>query len=390
MSNPKVSTPNVSSGDLTPMRILITVPWGSRLGGAEQLLQMVLDGAVASEHELELVFFEAGPWPEELREAGFHVEVIPSGRLRQPHRMLATVVRLAGVLRRRQPDLILNWTTKTQLYGAPAAILAGMTDRVAWWQHGVARGDWVDHCAARLPAIAIGCCSGAAAAAQAKLAPSRPIFIVPAGARVPRERQERAPLELSTDATVVGIVGRLQPGKGQDRLLGAQVILRERGYTLHTVVVGGDAYGLSSEYADSLPVLASRLGLTDAVTMTGQVPDAGPYIDQMDILVSASDAEGFGIVLLEGMARGVAVVAVDAGGPAEFIVDRQTGVLARSGQPQDLADALEPLLDSPALRESIATAGHERFLRDFTDVAMCKRFFSALEGLARSKGNSSP
>ena len=53
--------------------------------------------------------------------------------------------------------------------------------------------------------------------------------------------------------------------------------------------------------------------------MTGQVPDAGPYIERMDVLVNASDPEPFGIVLLEGMARGVPVLAVNSGGPAEFI-----------------------------------------------------------------------
>ena len=46
-------------------------------------------------------------------------------------------------------------------------------------------------------------------------------------------------------------------------------------------------------------------------------------MDHMDILVNASDPEPFGIVLLEGMARGLAVVAVDSGGPAEFIEDRR-------------------------------------------------------------------
>jgi glycosyltransferase involved in cell wall biosynthesis len=290
------------------------------------------------------------------------------------------------VLRRRQPDLILNWMTKTQLYGAPAAILAGMTDRVLWWQHGLAEDNWIDRCAARLPAIAIGCTSNAAARAQAKLAPARRTFVVQAGARAPRAYHEPAPLRLASDALVVGIVGRLQPWKGQDRLLAAQAILRERGQTLQTVIVGGDAYGLSSEYADSLPAIAARLGLGDAVTMTGQVADAGRYIDRMDILVNASDPEPFGIVLLEAMARGVAVVAVDSGGPAEFIENRLTGVLARSGRPEDLADALEPLLASAPLRASIANAGRERFQREFTDVAMRKRFFGALENLTASSG----
>jgi glycosyltransferase involved in cell wall biosynthesis len=370
------------------MRILVTVPWGHRLGGAEEMLQIALDGASAAGHELELVFFESGPWPDELREAGFHVEVIPAGRLRELHRVLATVVRLARVLRARQPDLILNWMTKTQLYGSPAAMLVGMSDRVLWWQHGIPGGDWVDRCARRLPAIAIGCTSSAVASAQERLRPRRPTFVVAAAARVPATGHARAALTLPPDVPVIGIVGRLQPWKGQDRLLRAHLLLRERGHALHTLIVGGDAYGLSSEYADSLPALVDRLGLGGAITMTGQVEDAGPYIERMDILVNASDPEPFGIVLLEGMARGVAVVAVDSGGPRELIEDRRTGVLARSGEPSALADALESLLAAPTLRQAIAQAGRERFMRDFTPAAMCRRLFDQLERLGDTSSPS--
>ncbi len=370
------------------MRILIAVPWGQRLGGAEAMLHTVLDGARGTDHELELVFFEEGPWPAELRDAGFRVEVIPAGRLRQPHRFLATVVRLARLFRRRRPDLILNWSAKTQLYGSPAAVLAGMADRVLWWQQGIPEDNWLDRVATRLPAIAIGCYSGAAAAAQARLSPQRRTFVVAAGASVPPPPSGAAPIELPDDVPVVGLVGRLQPWKGQDRMLNAHALLNERGHRIHLMIVGGDAYGLSAEYADSLSPLAARLGLNGDVTMTGQVPDAGPYIERMDILVNASDPEPFGIVLLEGMARGVAVVAVDSGGPAEFITDGQTGVLARSGEPGDLADTLERLLTAPELRESVARAGRDHFLREFTDSALRRRFFENLEALHRETGAS--
>jgi glycosyltransferase involved in cell wall biosynthesis len=369
------------------MRILVTLPWGQRLGGAEAMLQAVLDGAHESGHELELLFFEPGPWPAELIDAGFRVEVIPAGRLRQAHRWLATVLRLARIFRSRQPDLILNWAAKTQLYGSPAAALAGMPGRVLWWQQGIPTGDWIDRCATALPARAVGCYSNAAARAQARLSPSRPTFVVSAGAHVADSHAAggeaaEAALELPPGTPVVGLVGRLQPWKGQDRLLGAQALLRERGCRFHTVIVGGDAYGLSPDYAGSLPSLVRRLGLADSVTMTDQVPDAGPFIDRMDILVNASDPEPFGIVLLEAMARGVAVVAVDSGGPAEFIEHGRTGMLAASGEPQALADALEPLLASPALRRELGEAGRERFMRDFTDVALRERFFGQLERLA--------
>jgi glycosyltransferase involved in cell wall biosynthesis len=383
------------------LRILVTVPWGRLLGGSEDMLQTALDGAAAAGHEIDLVFLEPGPWADELACAGFHVEVIPAGRLRQIHKMLATVVRLAKTLRARRPDLILDWMPKMHLYGAPAAMLAGMTDRLLWWQHGLPRREWVDRCATLLPAIAIGCSSQASARAQARLWPSRPTFVVAPGTSVPdvhangsspkdgSSSQDGSPLKLAPEVPTVGLVGRLQPWKGQDRLLRAQALLRERGHDIHTMIVGGDAHGLSPEYASSLPAVVRSLGLDGAVTMTGQVPDAGPYIDQMDILVNASEGEPFGIVLLEGMARGVPVVAVDSGAPSEFVEDGRTGVLARSGDPGALADALEPLLDSADLREAIGRAGRERFLKDFTDIAMCERFYRQLEGLAPRRGVAS-
>jgi glycosyltransferase involved in cell wall biosynthesis len=350
------------------------------------MLQAVLDGAQEEGHELEPVFFRPGPWPATLADAGFRVEVLDAGRLREAHKWVMTVARLTRIMRERQPDVMLNWAAKTQLYGAPAAVLAGMADRVVWWQQAIPRRSWLDVCATLLPAAAIGCYSNASARAQARLFPARPTFIVGAGSPVPPESSQPAPLELAAGVPIVCLVGRLQPWKGQDRVLRAQALLRDRGLRMHLVIVGGDAYGLSAEYAASLPVLISELGLGADVTLTGQVPDAGPYIEQSDILVNASDPEPFGIVLLEGMARGVAVVAVDSGGPGDFIDHGRTGILASSGAPSALADALEPLLLSSERREAIGSAGRESFMSEFTDAAMRRRFFHQFQQLVDARG----
>jgi glycosyltransferase involved in cell wall biosynthesis len=365
------------------MRVVVTVPWGERLGGAEAMLQGALEGASESGHEVELIFFQDGSWPRELIAAGFRVQVIDAGRLRQAHRWAATVVRLARAFRARRPDLILNWAAKTHLYAAPAAMLCGMRDRLVWWQQAIPepRG-WLDTLATLLPAKAIGCYSGPAARAQARLFPARRTFVVSAGAPEPSPSTQPPPLQLPGGVPIVGLVGRLQPWKGQDRLIRAQALLRERGHEFHLLIVGGDSYGLSPEYAASLAPLISSLDLDGAVTMTGQVPDASPYIEQMDVLVNASDPEPFGIVLLEGMARSVAVVAVDSGGPGEFIADGATGVLARSGAPADLADALERVLVDPDLRRRLGAAGRKSFARDYTLSSLQKRFYASLEDVA--------
>ena len=66
-------------------------------------------------------------------------------------------------------------------------------------------------------------------------------------------------------------------------------------------------------------------------------------------------------------------------GCATFIDDREMGVLARSGEPADLADALQRLLASRELRERLGRAGRERFQSEFTDAAMRARCFRELE-----------
>lgn len=367
------------------MRILVVEPWGERLGGAEAMLHGILEGARESGHEVEVVFLQDGPWVGEVAGLGLKAFVVPAGRMRHVGNWLATVVRLARIFRSRRPDVILDWSAKMQFYGAPAAVLARMAGRLAWWQQAIPKRDWLDGTATLLPAAAVCCYSGAARDAQERLFPRRRTFVINAGSPEPPPGEPTADIELPADVPIVGIVGRLQIWKGQDRLLRAHAILRDRGLRLHTLIVGGDSWGLSPEYAASLEPLARDLGITAEVTMTGEVPDAGPYVRRMDVIVNASDPEPFGIVILEGMAREVAVAAVNSGGPAEFVQDGLTGVLARSWEPEDLADALQPLLESPQLRERIAAAGRESYLRDYTTAAMRVRFFAAMEQVAAGR-----
>ena len=190
------------------------------------------------------VFLQAGPWADELARAGFHVEVIAAGRLRQVHKTLATVVRLARVLRRRRPDLIVNWLPKMHLYAAPAAMLVGMTRSPCLVAARIsARADRslrADVARDRDRMLIAGVRSGAGESCGR----SRPTFVVMPGTSVPDAHSNGAPLRLPPDVPAVGLVGRLQPLKGQDRLLEAHALLRERGYDIHTVIVGGDAHEL--------------------------------------------------------------------------------------------------------------------------------------------------
>ncbi len=166
---------------MAPLRVVVVAPWGERLGGAEEMLWLALKRCDRRRLEPTVVFLGPGPFVEEVAALGIGTEVIPAGRLRRPGAVLGTVRALAAVLRRSRPDLVVGWSAKTQIYGAPAAALAGLAGRVVWWQHQIPDGHWVNRVATLLPARAIGCSSEACRRAQATLRPRRPAFVVNPG-----------------------------------------------------------------------------------------------------------------------------------------------------------------------------------------------------------------
>jgi glycosyltransferase involved in cell wall biosynthesis len=371
------------------MKIVITAPLAERLGGAENMLWTLLRHIDRQRVEPFVVFFQDGPLEKEVAELGIRTAVLRTGRLRHVWRVPLTVYALARILRRERPDVLLNWMAKSQLYGAPAAVLSGLGSDVVWWQHGISQRQWMDRLATLMPARAIACSSRAAADAQKLLRPRRRTFVVHPGIDLPRGANRAHPkgppqLEIPHGRLVIGIVGRLQPDKRQDRVIAAIRTLRDRGHDVHGLVVGGNAWNLAPEYEARLHRLAAELGLDSAVTFTGQVADAIPLIESMDVLVNASMSEGCPLVLLEAMALGIPVVAsATSGGPAEVIHSHSedSGILAPSNDATALADALEQLVTNADLRRRLGEGGRRRFLEHFTADRMARVFEQSLGAL---------
>lgn len=365
------------------MRLVVTVPWREVLGGAEIMLWRFLSHLDTDRFETTVVFLEPGPFHDQVAAlGGIRTVAVPTARLRDVRRTAAAMRALARVLGDLAPDLLLNWVAKAQLYGASAAMAAGLGDRVVWWQHGIPHGHWMDRLASALPARAVGCSSTTAAWAQARLPPHRPTFVVHPGVEPERVAPaSRAALGIPEDRMVVGIVGRLQPWKGQHRVVEAVAQLRDAGHDVHALVVGGDAHGLSPQYAGLLDSRIAALRLTDRVTMTGHVRDPSSHIAAMDVLVNASIREPFGIVVLEGMAQEVAVVAVGDAGPRDIIDDGVSGVLVARPDAELLATGIGGLLADGERRRRIAAAGRERVMARFTAQRMTERLQDVLEEL---------
>ncbi len=115
-------------------------------------------------------------------------------------------------------------------------------------------------------------------------------------------------------------------------------------------------------------------GLTHRIQVHGPMHEVRPYYPAFDIVVQSSDSEGLPNVLLEAAAAGCAIVATDAGGSAEIIIDRHTGILVPCGDVDAIATGMRIFLQDDELRDRMGSAarhhvsmnfGVERFVDEF-------------------------
>lgn len=166
-------------------------------------------------------------------------------------------------------------------------------------------------------------------------------------------------------------LGRLVPRKGAAVAITALAALPDA----ELVVAGGPP----PERIDADPEvrrlrdLARAAGVADRVRFIGGVAgaDVPALLRSADVVLCPADYEPFGIVPLEAMACGKAVVASAVGGQADTVADRVTGRLVPPGDADALSGAVGELLADPALREAYGAAGRRRVLSryDWANVA---------------------
>ena len=143
--------------------------------------------------------------------------------------------------------------------------------------------------------------------------------------------------------------------------------IRDRWPTARFVLVGG-ALPAYEPLRQALLAQVNAGPLAGRVTFTDEVPRAQvPEIMQVfDVLaVPTTTMEGFGLVVLEGMALGLPVVAT-LGGPEELIVEGETGYLVAPGSAAALAAAVARLLRDPVHAQRLGKAGRARAASQFT------------------------
>jgi len=176
----------------------------------------------------------------------------------------------------------------------------------------------------------------------------------------------RKELGIPNEGKVIGMTSRLSREKGQDTLLEAVAILKNRFPGLFVLIVGDHVFADDAEFPDYLCRLAERLGISKRVIFTGFQRDVIQFYGIMNIFVLATDAEPCGRVLFEAMAMGKPVIGTNNGGTPEIVIDGKTGLLFSYGHAEGLAEKIAWLLDRPEEMNRMGWAGRRRIEENFT------------------------
>ncbi len=177
-------------------------------------------------------------------------------------------------------------------------------------------------------------------------------------------RLGRRMFPLKNGSLQVGFIGRLDRQKGCDEFIRAAAIVRKSIRGAHFVLAGEETRG-EPGYAEQLRNLRDSLGLQRHVQFLPFTREVPAFLASLDILAMPSYAETFGYVAVEAMAMGVPVVATNAGGLPEIVLDGETGFLVPPRDHDALARQITNLLKNSALRKSMGKKGRQRVMERF-------------------------
>jgi glycosyltransferase involved in cell wall biosynthesis len=345
------------------------------IGGTEISLLSLMEGLTGHDYVPHLLTGGDGPFLKRAHEAG-----VPSSGLelawfsrRRPWRYARSIWKIVRSIRNRRIALVHTNCDHSLRYVMLASRLAGVPyvshvrDMVRTWFR-------ADNVVALNRAARVIANSNAVAQAciQAGVEPGRTTTIhdgidVEAFRAVPAQLGSgvRKELGIPDDAVVIGIVGQIQPLKGHAELVEASLQLVAKLDRVQFLVVGSPPPGEeAAAFAASLRSTARGLERAGRFHFAGFRSDTPAIMKAIDILAIPSWTEAFGIVAVEGMAAGCAVVATDVGGLPEIVTHELDGLLVPPRDVDALSTALYRLAVEPRLRGRLGQAAHcsaERF-----------------------------
>lgn len=165
----------------------------------------------------------------------------------------------------------------------------------------------------------------------------------------------------------IGVFGRVRHQKGTDLFVEVMCRVLPR-YPDFTAVIIGAITADQRIFAAGLKSRIAAAGLSDRIVFRGELePEELPaWFRRMTIVVAAQRWEGFGLVPVEAMASGAAVVATRAGAAHHVVADNETGFLVRPDDLEALSSQIEKMMRDPELAMEFGRRGRIRAMERFS------------------------
>ncbi|MBO9606660.1 MAG: glycosyltransferase [Paenibacillaceae bacterium] len=352
-----------------------------------------------------VILAEDGVLADRLREKGIDVRVVPlqddvrnrnrnalnAQLVTASYRLFAYGKRLARLLKEEQVACVHTNSLKAAFYGAVAAKMAGVP--LIWHIRDHIGTPYLNPLVARtirllsrfLPNGVIANSNSTLSALQ--LPKSKKTLVAYSSFAQSIGSRER--VATPEEKFVVLLVGRLAEWKGQHIVLeAARSFLHDPHDGNVEFWLAGDALFGEDAYRERLIRQIETDGLYN-VSLLGHVDRIQELMQRADLLIHTSiTPEPFGQVIVEGMAAGLPVIASNEGGPAEIVLDGETGMLIRPGDPELLANAVRLLRDLPEERQRMSANAIKRVREHFVIERTVSQITRYYEGLVAGDGTT--
>lgn len=200
--------------------------------------------------------------------------------------------------------------------------------------------------------------------------------VIPNGIVVPGTPAAR----LGSPVPLLGMAGRLVPGKDLGTVIRAVALLREGGTPVR-LSVAGDGPDRAEWTA-----LADDLGVADDVTFLGTLPESEMprWFAGLDVYVHATDGEGFSNALLGAAAAGLPIVASDVAGVHDVLADGREAALVAPRDTRVFADAVRRLVVEPDVATAMGSAARRMVVDRYSADHMADAYLELLAELDAS------
>ncbi len=183
-------------------------------------------------------------------------------------------------------------------------------------------------------------------------------------------------INISSNATLIGFVGRLEYEKGPDLFIRAAANVHDTLPNAHFAVVG------SGSMLSELERMSKQFHLNKHLHFVDWAADPAEIYPGLDLIVHSSRSDGTSLVLLEAMACGRPAVGIAVGGIREIIENEHTGMLVDAHDWEGLSFQIIQLLKQPKLLKAMGLAARKRVEENFNVVTNTRKTAGLLREVA--------